>query len=144
MSVCPATNPVNGLTPHTLPVTNAYYCCHCNYGPMLYELHPACIMCSTPACGNCSGTTIHAQPEYLRQSPQDQLDPHPGDPYGAALGFDTRTDTSMMLRYLHEEPTVSERLSSGTARPSLVDATDELDRMMQQYGYQRGDSEAKL
>lgn len=48
--------------------------------------------------------------------------------------FDNHSE-STLLRYLHDEPGVSERLASGAERASLADAEAELDAMMRRYGY---------
>lgn len=49
--------------------------------------------------------------------------------------FGESSDGSMMLRFLHDEPNVSERLSSGGARRSLADMEENCDNLLQQHGY---------
>ncbi|KAH7063268.1 hypothetical protein B0J12DRAFT_164462 [Macrophomina phaseolina] len=143
MSCNPACHPTVGSAPHTLPISNAYYCCKCQYGPMLYTLHPACIMCGTAACSYCSPATIHAQLEHTRQRAQS-VQAGPRDPYGSTRGLDSHSDASMMLRYLHDESSVSERLSNGRVQRSLTDLEENLDSLLQQYGYNMRNAGQKL
>lgn len=101
---------------------------------MLYELHPACVMCGAHACAYCQPTTVYSNAAHTPQQAQGlQVDPR--DPYGASLGFGDSSGGSMMLRYLHDEPNVSERLSSGGARRSLTDMEENCDNLPQQHGY---------
>ncbi|OJD31275.1 thiamine-monophosphate kinase [Diplodia corticola] len=99
------TNPAG----NTLPGPNAYYCCKCLYGPMLYELHPACIECGAPACGYCSPISIGLN--HPGHALQDQLgQPDPRDPYGSSmLGF-SNTSASLMDRFFQDRPNGTERL----------------------------------
>lgn len=81
------TSPTTTAPANTLPAANAYYCCNCRFGPMLFAVHPACIECGKPACSYCGVTTLAANPEYLQQPAQDFApEPTPRDPYGAVLG----------------------------------------------------------
>ncbi|KAF2842154.1 hypothetical protein M501DRAFT_998408 [Patellaria atrata CBS 101060] len=44
----------------TEPETGAYYCCTCNYGPMLRETTPLCVNCTHPACARCQEAVLPA------------------------------------------------------------------------------------
>jgi len=49
----PALHPSSG--PHTSgPDSAYYYCCSCQYGPMLLALHAACINCGHQGCSKCN------------------------------------------------------------------------------------------
>ena len=40
--------------PNTFGPSECYYYCSYQYGPMLYELCPSCIMCGHPGCSDCN------------------------------------------------------------------------------------------
>lgn len=69
---------------NTLPVENAYYCCKCFFGPMLLELHPACIECGTPACSSCRFISL-GEPSYPELQAQTGAGCNPCDAHGASL-----------------------------------------------------------
>lgn len=46
------------FTPKAYGPSETYYCCSCDFGPMLLELYPACIRCGHQGCSTCGGEAI--------------------------------------------------------------------------------------
>ena len=114
--------------PHTSgPDSAYYYCCSCQYGPMLLALHAACINCGHQGCSTCNAeatdgplklATIPTTPEpgsttladALLETSDEITRPHPTAPLAAfresGLGRNLTTDIHGPASY--EKPSEGE------------------------------------